>query len=502
MTAGFANTALSIELDGAAIDPTLGRSASGVLVRQRLSAPSLAELTFAEPPVEAVARLRFGAPLRLSLPGGDELFSGEVTDIEYCSDGAQGRVVRVRAFDRLHRMRKKQRARVAANTTLAQFIADTARELGLGCEGVGGGPAHRLIVQSDQSDFDLVAGLAAAAGLYVYLSGDTIRLISLAGEDDPIDLEVGRHIAKVRAATSAESLRRGARAKAWDVLRTEVLAGSSSRGRQDDIGLDLSAVPAFADLGERFLFNQVAGSAEEAEALAQADLDRSAGREIVVEATADGSATLRPGRKVRIKGLPGLGDAPRTLTEAVHSFTAESGYLTEISTRPPQISQQAARTPVFTFGAVIDVNDPDRLSRVRTRLDLYGGLESDWMPVLIAGAGQDKGLAVLPEPDDRVLIVFPQGDLAYGVVLGGLYGTSKAPGQDDAGVRPFVWRTGNGQTVTLDAANALARIETSGGDVLELGPKGSRLHAAQDLVIEAPGRTLTLRAKAVEFEQG
>jgi len=124
------------------------------------------------------------------------------------------------------------------------------------------------------------------------------------------------------------------------------------------------------------------------------------------------------------------------------------------------------------------------------------------MPVVIPGAGAGKGLAVIPEVGDEVLILFPQGDLAVGIVVGGLYGERQSPGLVEAGIRPFAFRTGNGQAITLDAEGGLARIETSGGDVFEMGPKGARMHAVQDLVIEAPGRTLTIRAKAVEFEQG
>ncbi len=131
-----------------------------------------------------------------------------------------------------------------------------------------------------------------------------------------------------------------------------------------------------------------------------------------------------------------------------------------------------------------------------------GDLQTDWMPVVAASAGKDKGFAVMPEDGDQVLIVFPNGDPAYGIVLGGLYGESRAPGLADAGARPFVFRTANGQAFTLDSANALAAIETSGGDRLELGPKGTRLHATRDLLIEAPGRTVTIRAKAIEFEEG
>ena len=42
MTAAFANASLRIELDGAALDAGLARAATGVVVRQRLSAPTAA----------------------------------------------------------------------------------------------------------------------------------------------------------------------------------------------------------------------------------------------------------------------------------------------------------------------------------------------------------------------------------------------------------------------------------------------------------------------------
>jgi phage baseplate assembly protein gpV len=195
-------------------------------------------------------------------------------------------------------------------------------------------------------------------------------------------------------------------------------------------------------------------------------------------------------------------DGKYTLTVAEHSFTEASGYLTTFSTEPPKPALRTQGCPAFTFGAITDVGDPENLSRVRVRLPLLGDLEVGWMPVLVPGAGLDKGIAVLPEVGDEVLVLFPQGDPAYGLVLGGLYGTRKSPGLVDSGTRPFVIRTGNGQAITLDADKGIARIETSGGDVMEMGPNGARLHATRDLLIEAPGRKLTIRADAIEFERG
>jgi uncharacterized protein involved in type VI secretion and phage assembly len=502
MKAAYANAPVRIMFGDAVLDPVPAQHVTSILVRQRLSAPSLAEITFAEPPDDFVQSLRFGASVKLVVGADATLFEGETTAIEHERDGAEGRVVRVRAYDRLHRLRKKQRARVAEMAPISKFLADTVGEIGLDCDAVETGPTRGLVVQSEQSDLDLLTTLAAEAGLFFYLDRGTLRLTSLAGHGDAIDLKVGRELSVARATASAEGMRRGTQTTAWDVLHTEVVDASVAVARQDANDTHALDASDFGDVGKRILFNRLANNSGEAEALAQADMDRSAARDVIVEATAMGNPEIRPGCIVNVLGLSGNIDGRYTVTVAEHTVTDASGYLTSFSTEPPKIARVATPCPAFTLGVVTDVSDPERLSRVRAKLPLLGDLEGAWMPVVIPGAGKEKGLAVLPEIDDQVLIVFPQGDPAYGLVLGGLYGRRKSPGLVEGGTRPFAFRTGNGQAITLDAEKGLARIETSGGDVLEMGPNGTRVYATRDLLIEAPGRKLTIRADAVEFERG
>jgi hypothetical protein len=75
-------------------------------------------------------------------------------------------------------------------------------------------------------------------------------------------------------------------------------------------------------------------------------------------------------------------------------------------------------------------------------------------------------------------------------------------GAGTAGARAFTVRTPGGQTLTLDSVSALARLQTSGGGLLEFSPGASHLRASGDLLIEAPGRHLTIRAASVAFEEG
>jgi hypothetical protein len=91
------------------------------------------------------------------------------------------------------------------------------------------------------------------------------------------------------------------------------------------------------------------------------------------------------------------------------------------------------------------------------------------------------------------------------VVLGSLFGTVAPPdgaGVQDGAVRRFSLRTATGQSIVVDDAERRVRVENQAGSYVELAPEVMRLHAATDLVLEAPGRAITVRGKTIDFTQG
>jgi len=127
------------------------------------------------------------------------------------------------------------------------------------------------------------------------------------------------------------------------------------------------------------------------------------------------------------------------------------------------------------------------------------------MGVLTAGAGSGKGLVMLPDIDDRVLVLFPRGDPAHGVILGGLYGDTAPP--DEAGiaegkVRRMSFMTPGGQYVRLDDARHGVLIRNDGGSYVELTPEAVVVHATTDLRLEAPGHAVVVRGQTIDFDQG
>jgi phage baseplate assembly protein V len=296
-------------------------------------------------------------------------------------------------------------------------------------------------------------------------------------------------------------MRKSSKAFGWDLADNEVRAEHTGTSAQDSLEMRLDALAAFESLGDRILVNRLGDSGDLVKRLAQADIDRATARGLSLDVLCEGSADLRPARVVQVDGVGPETDGPFVVSAAIHRFDAQSDYTTRLRTDPPPKSRRNSCTTA-TLGVVTSTDDPEKRYRVKAKFPVLGDVESGWMPVVGVGAGASKGFSILPEPDDQVLVLFPDGDSAHGIVIGGLYGTNSAPGERPAqGARSFVLRSPAGPQLTLDGCKGLWRFESGGGDILEVGPDGSLLRAMKDMTIEAPGRTVKIRAANVEFEK-
>jgi phage baseplate assembly protein gpV/phage protein D len=490
-------------IDGARATSALAGSLVSLFVRQGFNAPALAVLTFADRGGTLGGAFPLGAAVAVDAPDGTRLIDGEVTTVDHLLEPGHIRTLRVHAFDRLHRLRKTQQVRALANVTIDDLLGEAARSIDLTADATASGlPARPLLIQSDENDLDLLVLAAGRQGLYVRLASGSVRALTLAGDGrEPIHLTAGGNLYAASASVSSETMRQNTAVQGWDWRHIKAVAGQAALARQDagEIGPDPGA--ALTGRGKRVLVNRLVAGREEADAAAQADMDRAAAFAATLSGTAEGDPGLEPGRLVRVEGLGGAADRLYVLTETTHSFSSTSGYVTEIGTAPPPARPSPA-TATSLIGRVTDTADPEALARVRCVLPAVGAVETDWMPVLSIGAGPDKGLSILPEPDDDVLILLPDGDPSRGIVLGGLYGTRHAPGERPmTGARGFCLRTPGGQVLSMSSEDSHIRLETQAGDLFEFGPDGSRLSARRDLTIEAPGQTLTIRARAINFEQ-
>lgn len=475
---------------------------STVRVRLALGQPAQCLLTWHLGDRAAARRLRPapGDALRVEVGGRREpLFVGEVTVVEHAHGADASLELRLRAYDALHRLRMRQHTRVHDGVDLAGLAAALAE--GTGLDVVGGAVHLGRVYQCARTDLDLLVEAAARAGAHPVVDGGALRLVDVAGEGEPVELVLGAGLHSAELEISAEPAFRSAETVRWD---PGTAAAGTATARSARARADVRADPApeaGGGGGTLRRADEVMADGPAVGALAQAELDVRRAGEVTASVVADGDPRLRPGRRVRLVGVVEDCEGTYGITEAVHTIDG-TGYATALTTRPPRGPAPRGEDRV-TLGVVDRTDDPESRGRVTVRLVAHPDLVTEWAPVLLAAAGEGKGVVALPDGGDTVLVLLPGGDPAHAVVLGTVLGTVRTHDADDAGPRGarYSLRTRDGQRVHLDG-HARTLVLTDGhGSTVELGPDLVRLTAATDLLIEAPGRGLRLRAKTVDFEE-
>jgi len=341
----------------------------------------------------------------------------------------------------------------------------------------------------------------------------------LEGIQETLPLVLGTSLLDARIDINSDSACRSVRTTAWNPYNAEQHQGNSETPR---LGRKIKAeiLPVkVGGSGERTLVDEIANDDLQAEAMAQAELDRRTSGAIILQGIAEGDPRLRPGAPIKLSGVAKSLEGRYVLSEVTHLIDRQRGFVSEINTAPPK-PRPSSKNTLTTVGRVTQVDDPEKLGRVKVILPNYAELETDWLEVVVPGAGKGKGIIALPDIDDQVLVLLLQGDPANGVVLGGLYGVNSPPdsGVDDGVTRRYSFMTPGGQKISLDDTKKTVRVENSegefvrlspgkarignrGGSLVELTPGGCRIHAKTDLEIEAPGKSVTIRGQFINFER-
>lgn len=139
--------------------------------------------------------------------------------------------------------------------------------------------------------------------------------------------------------------------------------------------------------------------------------------------------------------------------------------------------------------AIVTNNKDDaHQGRVRLTYPWKPKQESDWARIATPMAGPSRGLYLLPEVGDEVLVAFDRGDLRRPYVLGALWNGKEPPParNSDGANRLRVLRTKHGHELRFDDGEKHA---------VELSTKGGRKLVLDDDKIEltdASGNRLTI----------
>jgi uncharacterized protein involved in type VI secretion and phage assembly len=171
------------------------------------------------------------------------------------------------------------------------------------------------------------------------------------------------------------------------------------------------------------------------------------------------------------------------------------------------VSRDRQRVYGVVTGVVTNNQDPDKLGRVRVSFPwLSDDDESWWARVATPMAGDQRGLYLLPEVDDEVLVVFEHGDVRFPYVIGALWSTNVPPPEtnEEGSNDRRVLKSRSGHIVRLDDTDGDEKIEIVDKDeknsiVVSTANGTITISADSDIQITSANGKLKLSANGVEI---
>ncbi len=148
------------------------------------------------------------------------------------------------------------------------------------------------------------------------------------------------------------------------------------------------------------------------------------------------------------------------------------------------------------IATVKDNKDPDNMGRVRVQMLWQAplGEMTDWLRVMTpdAGGGKDggknRGLVVVPEPDDQVLICFRYNDPDRPFVMGSMF-HGKTGGGGGSGNNTKSLNSKSGHTVTLDDGGGISIVDKTTGNKIEIDGTNTITVTASQAIILTNGKS-------------
>ena len=286
---------------------------------------------------------------------GIEIFTGRITAIEARYPDSRPPEIMVLAEDGLQDLRRTRRTRTFEEIDDRNLIQLIAGEHGLPADVDVDGPVHRALAQVNRSDLDFLRARVQAIDAELWFEAGALHAQARSRRNaGAVTLAYGeklRHFAVTADLAEQCSL---LTVSGWDVNAKESIASEASEAAilaELDGAQSGSSVLANA-LGPRIesVVDLVPHSQEEAGTLAEAQYRMRARRFLTGRGVCEGDGRLRVGTHLTLQGLGGLFNGTYYVTQVVHSFTNQDGFVTQFSVEGPglgkEIKSDAAATKI------------------------------------------------------------------------------------------------------------------------------------------------------------
>ena len=167
---------------------------------------------------------------------------------------------------------------------------------------------------------------------------------------------------------------------------------------------------------------------------------------------------------------------------------------------------EATRVYEPMVALVTDNKDPSKLGRVKIKIPVLSNADTTWWaPIVMLGAGKNRGWFFIPEVDDEVLVIFEHGDVNRPLVVGALWGGKDKPPDKNPGGNPRrVIKSREGSKITFDDEKEQLIFEDGlGKGKLTFDAKANKITIESlvgDVCFQAPAGDVQILAKEMEMK--
>lgn len=445
-----------------------------------LRLPGRVTLRFQDPHGELAGSGTFalGTSVSVRVPGGSTIIDGEITGLGYeASTGPEpkerlgGRTSLVNefvvtAYDLSHRLTRNSTVSGLSQMTASDIVSKVASGAGLIPNVTSTSLVYPSVAQAHR-DFDLLNALADREGFDWWVSSGNTLHFKAPVTSSTATLQLGSKDLESFSVHASGMHPDKVSVRGWDPGQQQKLVGDAEVTGSATWPQNVTMLQDFRQAGSALGGDGAVISAQfaptslgDSQAIAKGVADRIAAASVVARGVGEGNASIQIGSSVTVEGAGPI-DGVYHVTKVEHVVRPTS-YKTRFvaGDRAPRSLADAVglgaqpRFPLLHYGLVIgkvtnlgDAQNPGLIKVSYPGLEQQ--LESGWARFLAVGAGdKSRGLVLLPEIDDEVLVGFEGGDVHRPVVLGGLYSERNSVGEWDvqggkAMSRRFISRQGH-----------------------------------------------------------
>ena len=441
---------ISVLVSGSELGPEVRDLLVEVRVRDTLALPDSATIRITDPAGDRVDTLmgQFSIGTEVEIKASamksstkSTIFKGDVVAFEP-EFGKEGVELVIRALDKGHKLQRVRKVRTFQQMSASDIVRKIAGESGLTAEVQSTSVVHEFFQQSAETDWDLIARLARAHGYRFYVEDRKLCFKPAgAGAGTPIELKWQENLLSFRPRVSGIQQVQTVNVRSWDPkAKRNVTGNSSSAQTLSAPGIQRSQIANGSGGGTTLIVDRPAATSGEANELAKSALAGRAEAFAEAEGVAQGNPSVKAGCKVKIGNVGTKLGGTYLVSSTTHLYRGATGYQTSF-----QISGLSERGLLDLFhpperhdwsrdlvvGVVTNNNDPDQMGRVRVKYpSLSDSDQSAWARVASVSAGAGRGMVMLPQPNEEVIVGFEHGDTRRPIVLGSLFNGRDKPGPD------------------------------------------------------------------------